>query len=483
MKFSRYIGTALIASVLALPAHAQELRDTLFKTADASLAAANAVDAKVLGPRNFERGMDEYESASEALKRGRNIDSIRSRLQKATRYFDEARKAAELARISLASVIKTRQDARSADALTLSKPIWDDAERQFLGAVQELERGDLKDSQKKAIAAESLYRDAELGAIKTRYLSETRRLLNEADRGKVARYAPLTLGRAKDYLQRAEKELNENRYDTDLPRSLAQQANYEAKHSIYLAELIRTVNDKRMTVEELILEWEKPLIEIAGAADVVPNLANGNTELSATLKSFVEELIARNQSLDQDLNDSNTRVAEMEEEIRMLDERLGGASAERQALMQRLEQQARVREQFEQVEKMFTRDESIVFREGNDVTLRVVGLSFASGSAKVDSKQYPLLEKVERAIDVFPRSALSIEGHTDSYGGDEANLKLSQARAEAVMDYMINAMRIPTSRMSAIGYGETRPIANNETTEGRARNRRIDIVIRPRIDQ
>ena len=84
---------------------------------------------------------------------------------------------------------------------------------------------------------------------------------------------------------------------------------------------------------------------------------------------------------------------------------------------------------------------------------------------------------------MFPRSELIIEGHTDSFGGDDANQKLSQTRAESVQQYMINAMRIPTYRLIATGYGETRPIASNETESGRQRNRRIDIVIRPNLEQ
>ncbi len=473
---------ALIAlTFLALPLHAQELRDTLFQTADQAQAQARAADGPALSPRNFERGMEEFNSAEEALRRGRNIDGIRSRVAKAAAHFDAATKAAELAKISLAAVIKTRQDARKAEASSLSGPIWEDAERSFSTAVRELEKGDLKDSQRAASEAESLYRDAELGAIKTRYLSETRKLLAEAEDARVSRYAPQTLAQARKFLQQAEKELNENRYDTDLPRSLAQQANYEARHASYVAELVRNVADKRMTVEDLILAWEKPLIEIAGAADIVPDLASGPAELSARLATQVEDLIARNQSLEQDLNDSNTRVVEMDEEIRLLDAKLGGATEERQALMQRLQQQARVKEQFEQVERQFSRDEALVFREGNDVTIRLVGLAFASGSAAIDSQAQSLLTKVQQAVDIFPRSALVIEGHTDSYGGDETNLALSQTRAEAVMDYMIKTLRIPSSRMTAIGYGETRPVANNETTEGRARNRRIDIVIQPNL--
>ena len=144
-----------------------------------------------------------------------------------------------------------------------------------------------------------------------------------------------------------------------------------------------------------------------------------------------------------------------------------------------LNSQPILREQFAQVEKMFSSDEARVFRQGDSVILRLVGLNFDSGASQIKPQNFDLLAKVEKAIDVFPRSELIIEGHTDSHGGDDLNQTLSQERAESVQQYMINAMRIPTYRLIATGYGETRPVASNETESGRARNRRIDIVIKP----
>ena len=184
----------------------------------------------------------------------------------------------------------------------------------------------------------------------------------------------------------------------------------------------------------------------------------------------------------QETGESNLRLADMEEELRALDQRLGGATAERAALVQRLEAQARVKQQFEQVEKMFARNEARVFREGDTIILRLVGLSFDSGKSQIKPQGVNLLRKVEKAIDVFPQSEMVIEGHTDSFGGDESNQRLSQDRANAVQQYMVNAMRIPSYRLIATGYGETNPVANNETEAGRARNRRIDIVIKPSLE-
>ncbi len=475
----------IVAALLAAAATAtaqDELRKTFFRDADAAKAAADAQNAELLAPRNYARAVDEYQDAEEALRRGRNIEIVRSNAAEAANYFNAAAEAAQLANTALAQVMKSRQDAANARAPELAPEIWAEAQRKFGDAIRLLERGDLKGSKRRDIEATTLYRDAELVAIKSQYLSETRRLLADADRARVGRYAPITLEKAKQLLADAERELNENRYDTDLPRSLARQANYEVKHAIYLSEVIRKVRDRDMTTEELILSWEAPLAAVANAADVLPIMEQGPDDLSAELVAFIDNALREKQALEQERSENEIRLADLEEELRVLDEQLGGATAERAALVQRLEAQNRVREQFVQVEKMFNDQEARVFRQGNTIILRLVGLTFDSGQSQLRPDNFDLLAKVEKAIDVFPRSEIVIEGHTDAYGGDDSNQKLSQERAESVQQYMINAMRIPTYRLIATGYGETRPVASNETASGRAKNRRIDIVIKPNLD-
>ena len=114
--------------------------------------------------------------------------------------------------------------------------------------------------------------------------------------------------------------------------------------------------------------------------------------------------------------------------------------------------------------------------------MRLVGLGFESGESTIDERYRPLLEKVRDAADVFPRSLIVIEGHTDSLGSDTANLALSRSRAEAVGAFLTAELGVAGFRTRAMGFGETRPIANNETAQGRARNRRIDVRIEPQDD-
>jgi OmpA-OmpF porin, OOP family len=80
-------------------------------------------------------------------------------------------------------------------------------------------------------------------------------------------------------------------------------------------------------------------------------------------------------------------------------------------------------------------------------------------------------------LSLFPGATISIEGHTDANGSDSANLILSQDRADAVKQFLIANAGLNAEKISSIGYGEVRPVATNETNDGRARNRRIDLII------
>jgi outer membrane protein OmpA-like peptidoglycan-associated protein len=72
---------------------------------------------------------------------------------------------------------------------------------------------------------------------------------------------------------------------------------------------------------------------------------------------------------------------------------------------------------------------------------------------------------------------VEIGGHTDAAGSDEANQKISEKRAQSVMKYLQDKFNIPESRLMIKGYGSTKPIADNETKEGRSKNRRVEFKI------
>ena len=102
------------------------------------------------------------------------------------------------------------------------------------------------------------------------------------------------------------------------------------------------------------------------------------------------------------------------------------------------------------------------------------GVSFKSGSAELTPGSIAVLDKVAESLGAWPEVRLEVQGHTDSSGSAELNRNLSQKRAETVRDYLV-MKRIAPERVTAVGYGEDRPIADNGSREGRATNRRVEL--------
>ena len=471
LKLAGRAAAVLLLGLSALAASAQEdLRQTLFAQTDEALKAANEARANVLAPKNYAEAARYYRAAEDKLKRGRSIESIKDDLDDAARALRRAVEATRLASVTLTSAIQARNDAAEADAAQFAASNWRDAEEKFAAAAVRLEEGNINAARSRARDAEELYRAAELAAIKANYLDEAKRLIKQAKDDRVERYAPKTLAKAESLLKKAEIELDENRYDTDEARGLARQAKYEAKHATYLAGALKPVRNRDVSLEDFALNSEQPVQRIATKLDLVAEFDRGYEAPTEEITAGIEAL----QKDSYELSDRRTQMLELEQEIQRLENQLGTQSA-------RLAAQEERRRKVRQIEAMFDAGEAQVFTQGQSVLIRPIGLVFPSGSAQIQTQYFALLRKIQDSIRLFPNSLIVVEGHTDSFGGDEINLSLSRQRAEAVREYLLaNLGDISAADVQPVGFGESRPVANNETVEGRAKNRRIDLVIRPK---
>ena len=459
----------------------QDIKASLFKKADQALKNANAVQADILAPKNYQKGMGNYLDADKKFENGKNLEDIRENLAASVMHFNLSIKATALAEVTLVDAIKARLDAKQAGAFEFATSYWAEAEEKFLEASGKLEKGDVNAAKKKSGEAEPLFRKAELEAIKVNYLNETWALLKQADDLNAKKYAPTTLLKAQQLIAKAEKELSENRYDTDVARSLARQANYEAKHAIYLQKIVKSLRDDNKLLEANLLASEVPLAKIAETMDIVGSFEAGFDATTVTIIETVRALQDSSSKLEQNLADRDQQIEMLNLRIAEMEETLGGIEKEKSALALKIEAQAKVRAQFDAVEKLFSREEANVLRKKDDIILRLISLSFPVGKAEIEPQNFALLKKVEQAINMFPACAITIEGHTDSHGGDAKNMELSEMRADAVSKYLMANMGLDAASISATGYGESRPIATNDTKDGRAKNRRIDVIIHPKF--
>lgn len=106
-----------------------------------------------------------------------------------------------------------------------------------------------------------------------------------------------------------------------------------------------------------------------------------------------------------------------------------------------------------------------------------LSVEFDTDRAAIKPQYEGEIAKLAQFMQKFPTTTALIEGHTDNLGSPEHNMKLSQERAESVIDYLVAKFGIDRSRLSAKGYGATRPIAYDNTPEGRQKNRRIEATV------
>jgi outer membrane protein OmpA-like peptidoglycan-associated protein len=120
-----------------------------------------------------------------------------------------------------------------------------------------------------------------------------------------------------------------------------------------------------------------------------------------------------------------------------------------------------------------------VERDGNNINLIMPGnITFSSSKANIEQNFYSVLDSVVLVLKEFDKTLIVVAGHTDSSGSDALNQALSVQRAQSVFNYLSSA-GILNDRIEAIGFGETQPVANNNTKAGKELNRRVEITLLP----
>jgi outer membrane protein OmpA-like peptidoglycan-associated protein len=120
-----------------------------------------------------------------------------------------------------------------------------------------------------------------------------------------------------------------------------------------------------------------------------------------------------------------------------------------------------------------------VTRMGDNITLNMPSsITFALNSADLNAQFYNALNGVTMVLKEYNKTVIEVAGHTDSSGSDQYNMQLSERRAQSVASYL-SSQGVQSSRLITIGAGETRPVASNDTEQGRSANRRVEMTIVP----
>ena len=455
-----------------------DFHSQFFREVDVARARATGLNAGFLAPQSFERANTAYAKAEFLFERHKPLDAIKEQIQLATQYFIMAADESKTARVEFASALTARSDALTAEAVRLSPGLWDQAEAYLFTAAESLEDGDTPAARSNAAEAQGIYRTAELEAIKLNLLTPARELLARAEQLNVKTTAQQTLERAYQRLELAEAMVKQNRYDVTEARRLSGEAKYEAAHAIYLHEIISQMEEHTLTFEEALLLSEAAIGRIASALNTPARFDGGYAPV-------VQRIITAVKSRDSARSAMAETVRRLRTENEMLRRRLtslemGGGPAHGASSRGNLTPEDRQRYigAITLAARFFTPAEGTVVRDGENVVLRIFGLTFTRENGTMEAGSPELLSKIDHALRLFPPSRLTVEGHTEAGEIESLNQRNSEEWAAALAAYL-RSFPSASKVIEYRGWGSSCPIADNTTAEGRSRNRRIDIIITP----
>lgn len=440
---------------------------------DKDIGNARNNQLNVLAPTWFAKAETSLYEAKKALELEDKLSEILKKIASGRAHLQRAKEVGNLVRTELSGVIKARDRARAAGATNLGED-YAEAEEQFLELTKAIEKNNLRWAQKNRVEVIRTFDELELRAIK-RVLDEVRKLIDEAEKSGARKIAPNTFKVAQDKLRDVDAFISEHRYQKEKIHEQASEALFQAcrlGQVIQQSKKIQTMQPEQITLwfegmlYKMARELSAPDMRDQAFETQVENILGSITALQKDHKFMVRKV----KTQQADLEYMQIQIASLE-----------GKTRKEQAAKERLAAEKRFQQLFSEVQSYFSTDEAEVYRQGNRLVIRLRAIQFPVGKDFIMPSNYALLSKVQRAIRTFGEPDVIIEGHTDSTGTDAINEHLSQQRAEAVREYFVANGTLTYDAISAIGYGSEQPLASNETAEGRAINRRIDVLITPQL--
>lgn len=434
--------STLFVALIALSACSSDPKLTEIKSDADPQVELDRVDEKfkvayqnqvnVLSPKNFEATIDAKDKAIAGRSKNKDQKYVLHNISLAEAYLDKATGITQISNQILKGPVEARQFAMNANAPKYYPKELSEIDKDLMKLTKKFEDNDTAISEKRYQELEAAYKELELKSIRTEKLGVAKNNIEEAVKEGAKKLTPKTLIWANDHMANDEAKINAN------PRSQAQVDEAAADALMVSNRLLKMVRTAKgsdaKNPEELALQAE-------------------SNEMAAS-------------RIKKDLNQTNAALENTKETL----DKVAEQNAQLQA-------QATLDAEYEKARAQFSTDEAEVYRQGNQLVIRLKGLAFANNKSELRSENFPLLAKVQKIIGEVGYNHVAIEGHTDSVGGKKLNSELSKKRAAAVQSYLVSNNNISPEKVSSAGLGDEKPIATNKTPEGRAQNRRVDIII------
>lgn len=352
------------------------------------------------------------------------------------------------------------------------------SEKEFSDVVGAAESGHRDKARRASKIALDTMHAAQTVAAREQFVRPVSKMNAEARSDKARDYAPESFHKALEIQKELERMVRDDPDAQAQAYALSRDGQQVAKHASDIAKRGQEWRRKPGLIEQWVDGEQNRLATIAAALGIqLDGTQPTDAQLAALQQAIAEmQLEHKNQLADADkqVNELGEKLAKYEGKLAHYEGELSAMGEIRRKLQLKREAEAKIKK----LAKLFEPEAvEILLTTDADVILRMKKLNFLSGSAVVPPEAYALLDAAITSIGIFPDRAVRVEGHTDFMGTNEYNQQLSERRANAIREYLTSQIPDSEARITAIGHGEEKPIANNETAEGRTKNRRIDIVL------
>lgn len=407
----------------------------------------------VLAPSEYKDAEDHWEKAKTALNKDKDNEKILEQVGYSKAYLAEANTVAARSQPILNDIMIAREGAMKARANELYKKEFKNVDDDFKDIAKDLDKDKDAPSAKKVEKVQQAYFDLQTRGMQRDRLGGVYSALENAEKRRAKHYAPETYEQTKIKLQTAEKMIENNRSEPSAADQAVNEARLQAEKLNFVVDHVKENGGK--DAEKLALTlWAEE-------------------QEGRNLQSRLTDEQRAKAGLSSQLNDTRSQLNATRSGLTAAQQRAMAAERENKGLESQVDMQRKI----DEVRTRFSADEADVYQQGQNVVLRLKKVQFPTNKAELPSAANPTIDKVKEVIADLGANKIIVEGHTDSIGTEDVNKKLSEARAETVKQAL--AKDVNGSTIESVGYGDTHPLTTNKTKEGRAQNRRVDIIITP----
>ncbi len=456
----------LITMMACLPAQAASL-----EKAKAALAEAEQLRAAEFAPAHYRAATESLKEAESMLSSNGNADDIVQLLDKATIQATQASTSSQNFTENFSGLVESRDRLQLAGDEFVRKDLAERSESEFSMVVEAAEDGNTSKARRVSKQARTTIHAAQVVAAREQFVRPISRTVAGARKVKARDYAPKSMKHAIATQKKVEKLIKANPDAQTQAYALSQQGQVSAKRAMRISNLGSKISHHPESLETWMDAEDARLAMLGELLGIQLNRSQTPEEQLALLRQGVQDM---QNTYEARLNDADGQVKDLSKKLAKYEGELSDMAEIRRKLQLKREAEAKIK----RLTKLFDPAAvEILLTPDADVILRMKTLNFRSGSAVIPPETYALLDNAIKSIEIFPKRSVRVEGHTDFMGSNKYNQALSERRANAVEEYLVERMGEAKQPIKAVGYGEDRPIANNETAEGRTKNRRIDIVL------